>query len=152
MDIAIIENGVVAAIGDYRALFPNTSFPSSGPDQEFLESVNALRVNLWKPHDWLTEELAPCTPYVEDGWVYRVVVQALTPERILGDKNSAMSQLRATRNALLTGSDWTQIEDCTADKVAWAAYRQALRGFPPTVADARLPYTMPNDPNWVERV
>jgi hypothetical protein len=43
---------------------------------------------------------------------------------------------RQWRNQLLTACDWTQIPDCTVDKQAWLAYRQALRdittqtGFP----------------------
>lgn len=51
-------------------------------------------------------------------------------------ENSAMkneqatSAVRAQRNALLTASDWTQIPDAPVDKVAWAAYRQALRDIP----------------------
>ncbi len=49
------------------------------------------------------------------------------------------AEVRADRNARLCASDWTQIADSTADKAAWAAYRQALRdvpsqaGFPQTV-------------------
>jgi hypothetical protein len=48
-------------------------------------------------------------------------------------------EVRKERNRLLTASDWTQISDCTADKQAWATYRQALRditnqsGFPTDV-------------------
>ena len=44
--------------------------------------------------------------------------------------------VRETRTQLLKDSDWTQIADSTADKAAWATYRQALRdltkqtGFP----------------------
>jgi hypothetical protein len=44
--------------------------------------------------------------------------------------------VRANRTQLLKDSDWTQIADSTADKAAWATYRQALRditgqaGFP----------------------
>jgi len=47
--------------------------------------------------------------------------------------------VRRTRNDKLTQSDWTQLADSTADKAAWATYRQALRditlqaGFPWTV-------------------
>jgi hypothetical protein len=47
--------------------------------------------------------------------------------------------IRQTRNQRLTESDWTQLEDSTADKAAWATYRQALRdmseqeGFPWTI-------------------
>lgn len=38
--------------------------------------------------------------------------------------------VRADRNARLAATDWTQIADSTADKRAWAAYRQALRDVP----------------------
>ena len=38
--------------------------------------------------------------------------------------------VRADRNARLTATDWTQIADSTADKPAWAIYRQALRNVP----------------------
>ena len=37
------------------------------------------------------------------------------------------TQVRASRTQLLKDSDWTQIADSTADKAAWATYRQALR-------------------------
>ena len=38
--------------------------------------------------------------------------------------------VRADRNARLAATDWTQIADSTADKPAWATYRQALRDVP----------------------
>ena len=47
--------------------------------------------------------------------------------------------VRADRTKRLADSDWTQIADSTADKAAWAEYRQALRditaqeGFPWTI-------------------
>jgi len=59
------------------------------------------------------------------------------------------ANVRRTRTEKLKDCDWTQIADSTADKTAWATYRQALRditgqaGFPWTI-------TWPNDPNWVE--
>lgn len=37
---------------------------------------------------------------------------------------------RAERNARLSASDWTQLADAPVDKIAWAAYRQALRDVP----------------------
>ena len=49
------------------------------------------------------------------------------------------TNVRNQRTQLLKDSDWTQIADSTADKTAWATYRQALRditgqaGFPWTV-------------------
>jgi hypothetical protein len=44
--------------------------------------------------------------------------------------------VRSSRTEKLKDSDWTQLADSTADKAAWATYRQALRditsqsGFP----------------------
>jgi hypothetical protein len=38
--------------------------------------------------------------------------------------------VRGERNDKLSKSDWTQIADSTADKTAWATYRQALRDVP----------------------
>jgi hypothetical protein len=49
------------------------------------------------------------------------------------------ASVRSQRTEKLKDSDWTQIADSTADKEAWATYRQALRditaqsGFPWTV-------------------
>jgi len=46
-------------------------------------------------------------------------------------------QIRLWRNAELVASDWTQIVDSTADKTAWATYRQALRDLPASNTDPR---------------
>jgi hypothetical protein len=49
------------------------------------------------------------------------------------------AEVRRQRTEKLNDCDWTQIADSTADKTAWATYRQALRdittasGFPWTV-------------------
>ena len=47
--------------------------------------------------------------------------------------------IREQRNQKLKDSDWTQIADSTADKAAWATYRQALRDVP---AQAGFPWTI----------
>lgn len=51
---------------------------------------------------------------------------------------------RASRNALLAASDWTQMPDAplsAPQRAAWATYRQALRDWPdaPGWPDASLP-------------
>lgn len=46
---------------------------------------------------------------------------------------------RQARNALLTGSDWTQVVDAPVDAAAWAVYRQALRAVP---SQAGFPWTI----------
>ena len=53
------------------------------------------------------------------------------------------ANVRRTRTEKLKDSDWTQIADSTADKTAWATYRQALRDI---TAASGFPWTM----NWPE--
>lgn len=144
MLIAKIENGKVIEVVDYRQKFNGV------PSDELLSNYGYKKVNLFREHDRLTQKLVQSEPVIEGDWVYTVAVAPLSQEEIQANKDSAMSQLRGTRNQLLKDSDWTQIADSTADKQAWATYRQELRDFPATVEDARLPYELPHDPNWVD--
>lgn len=47
----------------------------------------------------------------------------------------AMGALRSERDALLGGSDWTQLPDAAVDAAAWATYRQELRDMFVKVTD-----------------
>ena len=40
------------------------------------------------------------------------------------------TQVRAERDHLLAGCDWTQVADAPVDKAAWVIYRTALRDVP----------------------
>lgn len=144
MLIAKIENDAVVEVVDYRQKFNGL------PSDELLANYGYKKVNLFREHNTLTQKLVPSEPVIEGDWVYTVSVTELTAEEIQAHKDSSMAQLRAIRNNLLKDCDWTQIADSTADKQAWATYRQALRDFPATVEDARLPYTLPHDPNWID--
>ena len=62
-----------------------------------------------------------------------------------GAETRAWEQLREQRNQLLEASDWTQILDCTVDKVAWATYRQSLRDITDQ-EDAPYNVTLPTKP------
>ena len=56
--------------------------------------------------------------------------------------------LRAERNRILTGTDWTQMPDSPlsdAKKAEWRTYRQALRDLPANTTDPRNP-TWPTKP------
>jgi len=46
-------------------------------------------------------------------------------------------RIRIWRNAELAFCDWTQVADSTADKAAWATYRQALRDLPTSNKDPK---------------
>lgn len=146
MLVAKIQNGIVITVADCRELCE--WYP---PTDEQLNDRGLVRVNVFRQHDSLVEKLVPCTPVIEGDWVYTVEVQQMTSEEIQAAKDSAMAQLRANRNNLLAQCDWTQISDCTlTNKTEWATYRQALRDFPATVSDARLPVEWPHNPDWVE--
>ena len=147
MQIAILTNPIT--VGDYRELFSNTSFTPSGPSDEFLTANNAKKVNAFKAHDKLTQKLVSCEAYDDGEFVSVVQVESLSAEEIQAAKDSAMAQLRATRNALLLACDWTQIADCTADKTAWATYRQALRDLPATITEPRTFADWPHNPDYV---
>ena len=149
MQIAILTSPIT--VGDYRELFSNTSFNANGPSDEFLTANNAKKVNAFKAHDSLTQKLVSCSAYDDGAFVSVVQVADMSAEEIQAAKDSAMSQLRATRNQLLKECDWTQIADCTIPKkTEWATYRQTLRDFPSTVSDARSTITWPHNPDWIE--
>ena len=80
MNIAKLENGNIT-VGDYKELFPNTSFPLTGPDDNFFTENGCLKVSMFKEHDRATQMLVGCGPYEENGVVYTVSVQT-RPEPI----------------------------------------------------------------------
>jgi hypothetical protein len=146
MFIAKVENGQVGEIIDFRTFFGMTT---SVTDEQ-LSAQGFVRVNLFRDHNRLTQKLVPCDPVLENGWVYKVAVADLTAEEIQSAKDSAMAQIRGQRNSLLTACDWTQIADSTADKTAWATYRQALRDLPSTITgDPRTFTDWPHNPDYV---
>jgi hypothetical protein len=88
MEIAIIQNGVVTQLGGYQSIFPNTSFPSSGPNDDFFVENGAKKVSRFKSYDSATEKLVSADPYEEGEFVYVVRIELLTE-----DEKSALSNL-----------------------------------------------------------
>lgn len=65
----------------------------------------------------------------EGRWVFEPIpVQVETVES--NNTGSIEVSIRSTRDALLSKSDWTQLNDSPVDRNAWAIYRQALRDLP----------------------
>lgn len=54
-------------------------------------------------------------------------------------------RIRLYRDDLLKASDWRMVEDSPFDKLAWTAYRQALRDLPKTNTDP-MKIVFPNEP------
>ena len=148
MLIAKIQDGQVINVSDYRDMFPNTSFPASGPDAEFLEANSCMTVTVWKAYDQLTEKLSSVSPYIEDGQVFTIAVEPLTPEEIEANTQSQWAKVRSQRDQLLSACDWTQLPDVPLDaptKEAWVTYRKELRD----VTSQSDPYNIvwPVEPN-----
>jgi len=139
----IYLNGQVA---HYKEIFPNVSFPVSGPSDEFLASAGAYKVSMFRPHT-ATQKLVPCSPVVENGFAYVVRVENKTAEEIASDTASKASKLRAARDKALADSDWTQVADAPVDKEAWATYRQSLRDLPNS--DGWPDVSLPTEPGFI---
>jgi len=75
MNIAKIDNGNIT-VGHYRDLFPTTSFSADGPNAEFFAEHGCYTVTAFKSHDSASQMLVNCEPYLEDGVVYTVCVEA----------------------------------------------------------------------------
>lgn len=138
MLIAKIDNPVPI---DYREVFNNTSFPPTGPSDDFLAEHGYAKVNVFRDHDRASQKLEICTPIYEAPWVYTVQVVNKTQEDFAAETSFKMNELRKKRNQLLLDSDWTQLADSQVDKQAWAAYRQELRDLPQNTTD-------PSNPTW----
>lgn len=61
-------------VADCCDLFPNTSFPESGPTNDWLQQNGCYPVSVYKDYDSNTQLLTPCIPYLESGIVYTVEV------------------------------------------------------------------------------
>ena len=149
MQVAIITNGQITAVGDYRTVFPNTSFPISGPSDAVLAELSAKKVTVFKPHNRATEKLVPCAPYVDGEFVCTVEVQAKTQAEIDADTASLAAQKRAARDRALQASDWRAIraaETGVPMAAEWATYRQALRDFPSQAGFPNI--DLPTDPDY----
>jgi hypothetical protein len=54
----------------------------------------------------------------------------IKPRDVEKETAEQAASVRASRTEKLKDCDWTQLVDSTADKAAWATYRQALRDIP----------------------
>jgi hypothetical protein len=145
MEIAVIKEDKIIEIGNYKKIFPNVSFPTTGPDEDFMQSNSVLGVTVWKQHNPLTQKLIPCSPYIMDNQVFTVEVVEKEQEDLDADLKNTANEIRAKRNQLLNSSDWTQVIDAPVNKESWAIYRQELRdittqeGFPFTIVWPIIP-------------
>ena len=154
MLIAIVDGLSIQKIGHYKTMFPNVSFPASGPDQHWMNQNNAKFVLSTKTFDVTKQKIEVVEPYVEGDYVYDIKVVDLSSDEITNRSNYINEQLasvkRKERNKLLTETDWTQGNDSplsNSKKTEWASYRTALRNLP--AAKDWPNVDMPNSSDYV---
>lgn len=130
MIVAIVNNGSIEQTGELSVLFPNVSFPASGPSDEWMAENNLVPVTYFKAHHAATQKLVSCEAYLEGGAVYAVNVESLSADELAAKDAATISANRAIKNKMLSDTDWTQLSDVPltdACKAAFAEKRQELR-------------------------
>jgi len=140
MQIRIQQTGAVMYEAEFRRLYPKTSFPRQ-ISEATLNDFGA-DVVFEGPQAQPTRYQVAFADGVEqiDGkWYTKHSVADMDDDAKAAKDAEQAKAVRADRNTKLADSDWTQLADSTADKAAWATYRQALRDI---TAQAGFPWTV----------
>tara|TARA_R100001443_G_scaffold113410_1_gene128012 strand:- start:355 stop:792 length:438 start_codon:yes stop_codon:yes gene_type:complete len=127
MKYAIIDGTTVKSSGTIYELFPQTSFPKSGPNASFISDNNLLEITEWLTYTTPSQKLTKNVDvYVDNGKAYNCKVEATTTEERTTLINSQWSSIREQRDEKLQETDWRASSDLTLSDT-WKTYRQALR-------------------------
>jgi len=134
MMIAQLDGSTIGEIADHKSLFPNTSFPKTGPDSDWLAANSCAEVVVFLAYDSATQKNEAVTPYLSGGKVYTRRVTDMTSEEraaVVTEANAATAQRnRAERDKRLASCDWVVTKALEAGgsvPSAWVTYRTALR-------------------------
>ena len=134
MKIAKLDGSNIGEIADHKSLFPNTSFPASGPDADWLAANSCAEVVVFLAYDSATQKNENVTPYLQDGKVYTRRVTDMTSEEraaVVTAANAATAiRNRAERDRRLAACDWVvtkALESGGSVPSDWVIYRTALR-------------------------
>ena len=134
MKIAKLDGSTIAEIAEHKSLFPNTSFPKSGPDATWLAANGCAEVVVFLAFDPATQKNESVTPYLSDGKVYTRRVTDMTTEERAAVVTAANAEVatrnRAERDKRLAACDWVVTKALEAGgsvPSAWVTYRTALR-------------------------
>jgi hypothetical protein len=151
MEIRNRESGAVTTISQFKASYPNTSFPKV-ITADILDSygfdpvLDGAPATVTAPYGvstrdgveqidgkWFTkfvagpvftdttDEEGKVTTAADNEAAYKARIDADAAERV-----------RSVRDQKLVDTDWTQLADSTANATAWGTYRAALRDLPTT--------------------
>ena len=140
------STGEIKSQGEVRSMYPNTSFPSQWTPA--LVEELGLDPVFESPTPTTTRYQVAFKDGVEQDaqgrWLWKWSISEMDDEAKASKDAEQAKSIRATRDARLSGSDWTQVADAPVDKAAWATYRQALRDVP---AQTGFPW----DITWPEK-
>ena len=130
MQIAIIKDNKVEAIGEHRDLFKNVAFPKSGPPADWMTENSVMPVTLSRSYDRMTQKSTSVDPYIESGIVYLHKIESLSDSEKTAAQtalnNETAARNREERNRRLAETDYMALSDVTMSE-DWKTYRQALR-------------------------
>lgn len=122
MRLAKLDGNNVVEVLDIKTLFPNISFPSSGPDDTWLLDNSCAKVGTLS-YDSTTQKIQNSDPYLLDGVAYTRRVTDLTSAEL--DTEAAIRN-RYKRDRRIAETDYMALSDVTMSQ-AVTTYRQALR-------------------------
>ena len=130
MKIAILDGSTVGEIADHKSLFPNISFPKSGPDVTWLATNSCAEVVTFLAFDSATQTCDGVDPYLDSGKVYTRRVTDMTSDEqaavVTAANAAAATRNRAERDRRIAETDYMALSDVTMSE-AVTTYRQALR-------------------------
>ena len=149
MELIKIATGELTTESQFRAQYPNVSFPKQLTaeilsDYGYDVVLNGAQADVTAPYgvsvrqgveevngQWFTKFVAGpvFTDTTDEEGVTVTADEQMAAYRQRIDDEQA-ERVRAERNKKLADSDWTQLADSTADTAAWGTYRQALRDVP----------------------
>ena len=145
-DVADMEQRLAEMAAEISALQAKDRTPDEEEQLQSMVAAHATETQILQslpaPYVLMTSVLVEGTPvFSTEGqrWTQTFAVRDMSAEEVASRNDAQAVQVRAERNSKLAASDWTQLADSTADKAAWATYRQALRdittqaGFPWTI-------------------
>jgi hypothetical protein len=142
MQIRIQQSGAVMYEAEFRAYTKANDGPTWGiTTTEVLESLGADVVFEGPQAQPTRYQVAfrDGVEQIEGKWYTKYSVSDMNQEAKDALDTAQAKAIRQQRTEKLKDSDWTQIADSTADKTAWATYRQALRDI---TAQAGFPWTI----------
>ena len=97
----LILNITDKTIKDDKLVFPNTSIPPTGLDDDFLSSNGYARFSVYLDHNKDTQTLEHCEPYQVDGKWLTVRVRDLTSDELLAKAKALVPSSITPRQARL---------------------------------------------------